>query len=46
MATVAKVPLAGTKYIPGVTEERNLAEIKGLLAKHVADDGIGGPSRG
>ena len=28
---MAKVPLAGTNYIPGVTEERTLAEIKALL---------------
>ena len=30
-AAMAKVPLAGTNYIPGVTEERTLAEIKRLL---------------
>ncbi len=37
-AAMARVPLAGTKYIPGVTEENTLAEIKELLAKHVAND--------
>jgi hypothetical protein len=29
------VPLAGTQYIPGVTEERALGEIKRLLEKHL-----------
>ena len=33
---VAKVPLAGTEYIPGVTEERTLSEIKRLLERHLA----------
>src|ERR671922_257857 len=28
---MAKVPLAGTSYIPGVTEEQTLADIKRLL---------------
>ena len=37
-AAMARVPLAGTKYIPGVTEENALAEIKDLLAKHIAND--------
>ncbi|MDT7590820.1 MAG: hypothetical protein QOH45_351, partial [Pseudonocardiales bacterium] len=32
-----KVPLAGTSYIPGVTEERTLAEIKSLLTKELAN---------
>jgi hypothetical protein len=36
-AAMAKVPLAGTSYIPGVTEERTLAEIKGLLTKELAN---------
>jgi hypothetical protein len=31
--------LAGTTYIPGITEERTLGEIKGLLEKYVADQG-------
>ena len=34
---MAKVPLAGTNYVPGVTEERTLAEIKGMLEKLVYD---------
>jgi glutamate synthase domain-containing protein 2 len=32
-AAMAKVPLAGTNYIPGVTEHETLAEIRRLLAK-------------
>jgi hypothetical protein len=32
---MAKVPLAGTDYIPGVSEEKTLAEIKRLLEKHI-----------
>jgi methylamine---glutamate N-methyltransferase subunit C len=39
---MAKVPLAGTTYIPGQTEERALAEIKALLEKQIANDGMGG----
>lgn len=38
-AAMARVPLAGTSYIPGVTEENALNEIKALLAKHVANEG-------
>jgi hypothetical protein len=34
-AAMAKVPLAGTNYVPGVTEERTLAEMKGMLEKLV-----------
>jgi hypothetical protein len=30
---MAKVPLAGTDYIPGVTERETLSEIRRLLAK-------------
>jgi hypothetical protein len=37
-AAMAKVPLAGTSYIPGVTENRTLEEIKNLLAKKAEDD--------
>jgi hypothetical protein len=29
------VPLAGTNYVPGVTEERTLHEIKTLLEQHL-----------
>ena len=35
---MAKVPLAGTSYIPGVTENRTLEEIRKLLAKRAEDD--------
>ena len=34
-AAMARVPLAGTTYIPGVSEERTLDEIKRLLERHV-----------
>jgi hypothetical protein len=34
-AAMAKVPLAGTEYIPGVTEERALAEMKRMLERHL-----------
>ena len=40
-AAMARVPLAGTNYIPGATEERALAEIKALLGKQ-ADNGRSG----
>ena len=36
---MAKVPLAGTNYIPGVTEESTLAEIKDMMQKYLADSG-------
>ena len=49
-AAMAKVPLAGTGYIPGVTEERTLAEIKRLLEQLVYDvrgaPGRPAPARG
>ena len=32
---MARVPLAGTDYIPGVSEERTLGEIKRLLERHI-----------
>ena len=38
-SAMAKVPLAGTTYIPGVSEERALAEIKEMLAKQIAGSG-------
>jgi hypothetical protein len=38
-AAMAKVPLAGTNYVPGVTEEQTLGEIKGLLEKYLTDAG-------
>src|SRR5205823_9831372 len=34
-AGMARVPLAGTNYIPGVSEERTLSEIKRLLERHI-----------
>ena len=37
-AAMAKVPLAGTTYIPGVTEHEILAEVKRLLAIKAEDD--------
>jgi NifB/MoaA-like Fe-S oxidoreductase len=36
-AAMARVPLAGTSYVPGVTEERALARIEALLERHVAN---------
>jgi methylamine---glutamate N-methyltransferase subunit C len=38
-AAMARVPLAGTTYIPGVSEENTLREIKELLGKYVANTG-------
>jgi hypothetical protein len=35
-AAMAKVPLAGTDYIPGVTEERALQRIERMLERHLA----------
>jgi hypothetical protein len=34
-AAMAKVPLAGTNWVPGITEERALEEIKRMLEKHL-----------
>jgi methylamine---glutamate N-methyltransferase subunit C len=34
-AAMAKVPLAGTDYIPGVSEDNALREIKRMLEKHL-----------
>ncbi len=34
-AAMARVPLAGTNYIPGVSEEKTLNEIKRLLERHI-----------
>ncbi len=34
-AAMAKVPLAGTEYIPGVTEDRTLQEMKRMLESHL-----------
>ena len=38
-AAMAKVPLAGTSYIPGVTEEATLGELKTMMQKYLADTG-------
>ena len=38
-AAMAKVPLAGTDYIPGVTEQETLDEIKSMMQKYLADSG-------
>jgi hypothetical protein len=38
-AAMAKVPLAGTDYIPGVTEQATLDEIKTMMQKYLADTG-------
>ena len=32
---MARVPLAGTNYIPGVSEENALVEIKTMLEQHL-----------
>jgi hypothetical protein len=34
-AAMARVPLAGTNYIPGVSEERTLDEIKTMLDRYL-----------
>jgi methylamine---glutamate N-methyltransferase subunit C len=39
-AAMAKVPLAGTDYIPGVTERETLAEIRRLLEKKHEEEAI------
>ena len=36
-SAMARVPLAGTDYIPGVSEERTLARIERLLERHIAN---------
>jgi len=36
-AAMAKVPLAGTQYVPGVTEEQTLARIESLIQRHLVD---------
>src|SRR5437660_372499 len=43
-SAMARVPLAGTNYIPGQTEERALAEIKALLEKYLP--GMNGAGNG
>jgi hypothetical protein len=38
-AAMAKVPLAGTDYIPGVSEQTTLEEIRAMMQKYLADTG-------
>ena len=38
-AAMAKVPLAGTDYIPGVTDKETLEDIKTMMQKYLADTG-------
>ena len=38
-SAMAKVPLAGTDYIPGVTEQKTLDELKTMMQKYLADSG-------
>ena len=39
-AAMAKVPLAGSTYIPGVTEQQTLAEIKQLLERKHEEEAV------
>jgi methylamine---glutamate N-methyltransferase subunit C len=39
-AAMAKVPLAGTEYIPGVTETQTLADIKRLLEQRHYEEAV------
>ena len=39
LAVMAKVPLAGTDYIPGVTERDTLVRIESMMEKYLADTG-------
>jgi methylamine---glutamate N-methyltransferase subunit C len=39
-AAMAKVPLAGTDYIPGVTERETLSEIRRLLEKKHEEEAV------
>jgi hypothetical protein len=43
-AAMAKVPLAGTNYIPGVTEEATLNQIKSMMEKFLYDTDRGSPN--
>jgi hypothetical protein len=36
-SAMAKVPLAGTSYIPGVTEERALSRIENMIQQYLVD---------
>jgi len=37
---MAKVPLAGTEYIPGVTEEKTLSEVRRLLEQRHYEEAV------
>src|SRR5437773_7526091 len=39
-AAMAKVPLAGTEYIPGVTEEKTLSEVRRLLEQRHYEEAV------
>jgi glutamate synthase domain-containing protein 2 len=39
-AAMARVPLAGTQWIPGVSEERTLRRIEALLERHLVDPAL------
>jgi hypothetical protein len=39
-AAMAKVPLAGTEYIPGVTERQTLDEIRQLLERRHEEEAV------
>jgi hypothetical protein len=39
-SAMARVPLAGTTYIPGVTEQETLAEIRRLLEKKHEEEAV------
>jgi hypothetical protein len=39
-AAMAKVPLAGTEYIPGVTEEQTLAEVRRLIEQRHYEEAV------
>jgi len=39
-AAMAKVPLAGTNYIPGVTEDRMLSRLDELVAHQAQQDAL------
>jgi methylamine---glutamate N-methyltransferase subunit C len=45
-AAMARVPLAGTDYIPGVTEERALERIERMLERHLENPPTASPSVG
>ena len=38
-SAMAKVPLAGTNYIPGITEQNTLNEMKAMMEKYLVENG-------